>query len=74
MIETKRLYYFIKVWLGSFLSGILDSLFDAAEALGELGDVRGVNPLINLMKNEEYAAIRIIAGEALEQINANLNG
>jgi len=33
MIETKRLYYFIKVWLGSFLSGILDSLFDAAEAL-----------------------------------------
>jgi HEAT repeat protein len=42
--------------------------YDAAEALGELGDARAVEPLITALKNDELSGVRWKAAEALSKI------
>jgi len=44
--------------------------YDAAEALGELGDKRAVGPLITELKNNELSGVRWKAAEALSRIGA----
>jgi len=44
--------------------------YDAAEALGNLGDARAVVPLITALKNDELSGVRWKAAEALSKIGA----
>jgi HEAT repeat protein len=44
--------------------------YDAAEALGEIGDSRVVEPLIAALKNDEISGVRWKAAEALSKIGA----
>lgn len=45
--------------------------YDAAEALGDLGDDRAVGPLISALKNVELSGVRWKAAEALSKIGAS---
>jgi HEAT repeat protein len=42
--------------------------YDAAEALGEIGDDRAVEPLATVLKNDEISGVRWKAAEALSKI------
>jgi HEAT repeat protein len=44
--------------------------YDAAEALGDIGDKRAVDPLANALCNDEYSGVRWKAAEALSKIGA----
>lgn len=44
--------------------------YDAAEALGNLGDSRAVEPLVTALKNDELSGVRWKAAEALSKIGA----
>jgi HEAT repeat protein len=44
--------------------------YDAAEALGEIGDNRAVEPLTTALKNDEFSGVRWKAAEALSKIGA----
>jgi HEAT repeat protein len=44
--------------------------YDAAEALGDLGDNRAVEPLATALKNDEFSGVRWKAAEALSKIGA----
>ena len=44
--------------------------YDAAEALGDLGDDRAVGPLVTALKNVEFSGVRWKAAEALSKIGA----
>jgi HEAT repeat protein len=44
--------------------------YDAAEALGELGDNRAVEPLATALRNDELSGVRWKAAEALSKIGA----
>lgn len=41
---------------------------EAAQALGMLGDPRGIAPLVDVLKNDWYPSVRIAAAEAIGQI------
>jgi len=45
-----------------------DIQYDAAEALGDIGDAGAVEPLISALKNEEISGVRWKAAEALAMI------
>jgi HEAT repeat protein len=42
--------------------------YEAAEALGDLGDEKAVGPLINALKRDEFSGVRWKAAEALSKI------
>ena len=42
--------------------------YDAAEALGDMGDTMAVEPLVTALKNDEYSGVRWKAAEALSKI------
>ncbi len=44
--------------------------YDAAEALGDIGDKRAVEPLATALKNDEFGGVRWKAAEALSKIGA----
>ena len=44
--------------------------YDAAEALGDIGDNRAVEPLATALKNDEFSGVRWKAAEALSKIGA----
>jgi HEAT repeat protein len=44
--------------------------YDAAEALGDLGDSRAVEPLITALKNDEFSGVRWKAAEALSKLGS----
>ena len=44
--------------------------YDAAEALGDMGDTMAVEPLVTALKNDEYSGVRWKAAEALSKIGA----
>jgi HEAT repeat protein len=48
----------------------VDIQYEAAEALGDLGDSRAVEPLVTVLKNDELSGIRWKAAEALSKIGA----
>jgi HEAT repeat protein len=47
-----------------------DVQYEAAGALGEIGDARAVEPLVTAMKNEEFSGVRWKAAEALSRIGS----
>jgi len=44
--------------------------YDAAEALGEVGDSRAVEPLVTALKNDEFSGVRWKAAEALSKLGS----
>jgi len=44
--------------------------YDAAEALGYLGDSRAVEPLVTALKNDEFSGVRWKAAEALSKLGS----
>ena len=44
--------------------------YDAAEALGDLGDSRAVEPLVTALKNDEFSGVRWKAAEALSKLGS----
>jgi HEAT repeat protein len=44
--------------------------YDAAEALGDLGDNRAVEPLATALKNDEFSGVRWKAAEALSKLGS----
>src|SRR4030042_3481139 len=44
--------------------------YEGAGALGDIGDPRAVEPLIEALKNDEFSGVRWIAAEALSKLGA----
>jgi len=44
--------------------------YDAAEALGDIGDTRAVEPLATALKNDEFSGVRWKAAEALSKLGS----
>ena len=45
-----------------------DVQYEAAGALGDIGDSRAVEPLVAALKNDEFSGVRWIAAEALSKL------